>query len=90
MKTNIIIDISAPIPYPPKLLVFRFGPRCCQPIKLQGSLKCNISKKVNNEVYFWYGDKHQNLLQVDYHFGCPKYPKQQVYNIFAIPQGKKG
>ena len=45
---------------------------------------------MNNEVYFWYGDKHQNLLQVDYHFGCPKYPKQQVYNIFAIPQGKKG
>ena len=22
-----------------------YGPKCCQPIKLQDSLKCNISKK---------------------------------------------
>ena len=28
-----------------KLWVSSYGPKCCQPIKLQGSLKCNISRK---------------------------------------------
>ena len=40
-------------------------------------------------------DKHKTFLQIDsISFGvhsqaCPKYPKQQVYNIFAISQGKQ-
>ena len=46
MKTNsIIIDISPPILY---LAIFWFSgywPKCCQPVKLQGYLKCNILKK---------------------------------------------
>ena len=45
MKTNIVIDISPPIPYPTKLWVSVYGPKCCQPIILQDSLKCNISRK---------------------------------------------
>ena len=35
-------------------------------IKLQDSLKCNISReKCIFEVYFWNADKHQSFLQVD-------------------------
>ena len=40
MKTNIVVDFS-----PPKFLFSSHGPKCCQPIKLQDSLKCNISRK---------------------------------------------
>ena len=55
---------------------------------------CNISIKV-------WGMKLIFCLQINISFlqddgitlgvlsqGCPKYPKQQVYNIFAICQGK--
>ena len=52
-------------------------------------------EKHGGEVYFLPADKHtKNFLQVDsitlgvYSKVCPKYPKQQVYNIFAISQGK--
>ena len=45
MKTNIVIDISLPIPYLVKFWVSSYGPKCCQPIKLQDSLKCNVSRK---------------------------------------------
>ena len=45
METNISIDISPPIPYLAKFWFLSYGPKCCQPIKLQNSLKCNISKK---------------------------------------------
>ena len=40
-------------------------------------------------------DKHESFLQVDIitlgvgSQACPKYPKQQVYNTFAISQGKR-
>ena len=45
MKTNIVTDISPPIPYLAKFWVSSYGSKCCWPIKLQGSLKCNISRK---------------------------------------------
>ena len=45
MKTNIVFDISPPIPYLVKLWFSIYEPKCCQPIKLQDSLKCNISRK---------------------------------------------
>ena len=45
MRTNIVIDISPPIPYLAKSYFSSYGPKCCQPIKLQDSLKCNISRK---------------------------------------------
>ena len=145
MKTNTVIDISTPIPYLTKFWVSHYGPKCCQPMKLQVSLKCNISKKwmnfifgiqINIQVFyklilpFWlritwhaqstqnkfvylcsylmlFPEKHavwnwffackktKNVLQIDsITLGvpgqtCPKYPKQQVFNIFAISQGKR-
>ena len=145
METNIVVDILPPIPYLAKfwfLVKFWFlsyGPKWCQPIKLQDSLKCNISRKkwmmkfifgmqINIEVLCkliqslwvcaakhaqstqnkkfaylcnisrkaWEGggwgflpaNKHEHFLQVDgitlglRSQACPKYPKQQVYNIF--------
>ena len=51
-------------------------------------------EKHGGEVDFLPADKHKNFPQVDgITFGvhsqvCPKYPKQQGYNIFAIFQGK--
>ena len=45
MKTNFVINISTPIPYLAKPWVSSYGLMCCQPIKLQGSLKCNISRE---------------------------------------------
>ena len=49
---------------------------------------------MNDEVNFWHADKHRSLLQVDSiilvvcNQACQKYPKQQVYIIFAKSQGK--
>ena len=126
-----------------KTLAVQLWAICCQPIKLQGSLKCNISREkwminftfgmqINVEVFyklilsFWLciiryyqstqnefaylcgisgkawvmklillaADKRKSLPQIENKiFGvhshtCPKYPKQQVYNTFAISQGK--
>ena len=142
MKTNIFIDISPPIPYLVKFWVSSYGPKCCQPIKLQDSLKCNISRKkwmmkcifgmkINIKVFyklilsFWvcatrHTQSTQNkfaylsnisrkawemklifclqintsFLQVDsitlgvFSQARSIYPKQQVYNIFAISQRK--
>ena len=45
MDSNIVVDISPPIPYLAKFWFSSYGPKCCQPIKLQDSLKCNISRK---------------------------------------------
>ena len=44
METNIVVDIS-PIPYLAIFWFSSYGPKCCEPIKLQLSLKCNISRK---------------------------------------------
>ena len=44
MKTS-IIDISPPITYLAKFWFSIYGPKCCWPIELQDSLKCNISRK---------------------------------------------
>ena len=45
MKTSIVTDISPPIRYLAKFCFLSYGPKCCQPIKLQESLKCIILKK---------------------------------------------
>ena len=44
METNIVIDISTPIPYLEKLWISSYDPKCCQPVKFQGYLKFNISR----------------------------------------------
>ena len=63
MKTNIVIDISPPIPCLAKFWFLSYGPKCCCPMKLQDSLKCK--KEVNDEVYFLHADKHRSFVQVD-------------------------
>ena len=51
---------------------------------------CNISRKHGDEVDFFPPDKHGSCVQDDHitfvvhSQACPKYPKQQVWNIFAI------
>ena len=50
---------------------------------------------MGDEVDFLHADKRKKVLQVDSitlgknSQACPEYPKQQVYNIFAISQGKR-
>ena len=58
------------------------------------SLHFFIVSPEKHEIGFLPADKHKNFLQIDsislfvHVQACLKYPKQQVYNIFAISQGK--
>ena len=45
MKLSIAIDISPPITYLGKFWFSSYGSKCCWPIELQDSLKCNLRKK---------------------------------------------
>ena len=45
MKTSGVNDISPPITYLPKFCFLCYGRKCCWPIILQDSLKCNTSRK---------------------------------------------
>ena len=45
MKTIIVIGISPPITYVAKFLFPSYASKCCWPIELQDSVKCNISRK---------------------------------------------
>ena len=46
MKTSIVIDVSPPIKYLAKFCFSSYGQKCCWPIELPVSLKCNnISRK---------------------------------------------
>ena len=87
MKTSIVIDLSPQIriSYLAKFRFSSYGPKCSWPIKLQDSLKCNISrKKWKNEVYFWHVEKHRNFLQSDFVILCVSsqtYPKNPKYEV---------
>ena len=61
MKTNIVLDISPT--HLTKFWVSSYDPKCCQPIKLLDSLKCNIVRErwmmkfifcmqINIEIFF--------------------------------------
>ena len=84
MKTNIVIDISSPVLYLPKFWFLSYRSKCSRPIKLQNSLKCNISRKKLTMKFFCHADKHRRILQVDTIIlgvsrqACPKYPKKEV------------
>ena len=52
MKTNIVVDISPPVPYVAKFWFPTYGPKCCWSVKSQDSLKRN--KEANDEAYFWH------------------------------------
>ena len=59
MKTNIVIDISPLFLYIAKFCFSSYEPKYYWPIKLQGSLKCNISRnKQIMKFIFWHADKH--------------------------------
>ena len=65
-----------------KFWVSSYGSKCCQPIKLQDSLKCNIvRKKWIMKFIFLHADKCWSLQQGDTiilgecNQACPKYPK---------------
>ena len=62
MKTSIVVDIPPPMPYLEKFWFSSYGPKCCQPIRLQ-------EKLMNDKVYFWHADKHQRFAQVMDYFG---------------------
>ena len=98
METNVVADISPPIPYLEKFWFSSYGPKCCQPIKLQDSLKCNISRKkwmmksifglqINIDVLY--------KLMLSF-WVCatrhvvPKVPKITSLYIFAISPEKHG
>ena len=72
MEANIVTDISPAISYLEKFWFSSYGPKCCQPIKLQDSLNV-ISQERSN--------KHRSLLQGDAiilgvcNQACPKRPK---------------
>ena len=52
-------------------------------------------KSMSYKTDFSPADKYKNFLQIDsitlgvHDQACPKHPKQQLYNIFAISQGKR-
>ena len=76
MKTNIVIDISTPIPFLAKFWSSSYGPKYCKSTKLQDSSKCNISRKyLMINFYIWHADKHSTILLVVHNQVCPKYPK---------------
>ena len=45
METHIVVNIPPPVPYLAIFWFSSYGPKCCQPIKLQDSLKYIISIK---------------------------------------------
>ena len=96
METNIVVDISPTAPYLAKFWFWSYGRKCCQPVKLQDSLKCNISRKkwimkfifgmqINTEVVY------KLILSF---WVCAtrhaKVPKIRSLHIFAISPEKRG
>ena len=96
MKTN-ITDISPPILYLARFWFSSYGAKCCQPIKLQDSLKCNFLRKKWMMKYIF--DMQINIKffykLINHHFGCvqpdmPKVPTIRSLHIFAISPEKHG
>ena len=74
MKTNTVIGIPPPILYLSKFCFSSYWPKCCQPIKMQGPLKCTIlRKKLMMKFIFGIVDKHQSFLPFGY--AQPDMPK---------------
>ena len=86
MKTEIFIDILPPIPYLAEYWFLSCWPKSCWSIKLQDSLKCNLKKAMNDNVYFWHTDKHLSFLQVDtIMLGCvARHTQSTQNNKFAV------
>ena len=82
MKTNVINILSA-ISYLAKSWSSCYGSKCCWPIKLQDSLKCNLSRK-EGVMKFVFGLQIRTKVFYKYIIlgvhsrACPKYLKQEV------------
>ena len=95
MKTSIVIDISPPITYLAKFCFSSYGRKCCWPIELQDSLKCNISRKKWMMLFLACRENSKFSKNWYYHFGCayldmPKVPKIRSLHIYAISSEKHG
>ena len=65
MKTNIVTDISSPIPNVAKFWFSRYDQNAVSQSNCRIFKMYYLKEEVNDEVYFWYADKHRSLLQVD-------------------------
>ena len=80
IKSHVVNFISRQTTYLEKFRFSSYGPKCSQPIRLQDSCKCNISRKKRGEVEFLHVEK-QRLIQVNTigfrgrSQACPKHPK---------------
>ena len=96
IKTSIFINISPPITYLAKFWFSSYGLKCCWRIKLQDSLKCNISGRSEQWSLFLTWRKTSKFsTSWFYHIGCvylgmPKVPKIRILHIFAISLEKYG
>ena len=82
MKTNIVIDISPPIPYLENSSSPVLSFKMMSANQITGFFKMYyLKKEVNDEAYFWHTDKHRSFFQADTIIlgvcsqVCPKYPK---------------
>ena len=83
MKVLFIFDFPSQTPYLAKFLFRSYYPKCCWPIRLQDSFKCNISKKQRDQVGFLFANKHQSFLQ----FGAITFggrTRSNLNNMFAV------
>ena len=96
MKTNIVINISSPIPYIAKFWFSSYGPKWSQPIKLQYSLKCYISTKKCTMTFIFGMQINIELFTkpILSNRVCvtrmPKVPKIKSLHIFGISPEKHG
>ena len=79
MKTNVVVDISTPVPYLAKLQLWV---QMLSANKTAGFFKMlYLKEEVNNYLYFRHANKYQSLLQVDtiisvvFNYACLKHPK---------------
>ena len=96
MKTNVVFDISPPIPVLAEFWFSIYGPKWCQPVKLQNYIKCNISKKKWMMNCIFGLELNIKVLQVDTMIlgvgnqACQKYPKKWNLRIFVISPERYG
>ena len=92
MKSNIVIVISSLFPYLAKFCFSSYGPKCCWPIKMQVSLKYNISRKkqimkcifgmqINIEVFY--------KLILSFYVCVVRYAQSTQINKFAYLCSRK-
>ena len=59
MKVLLILDFPLQTPFLAKFLLWSYCPKFPSPVCLWDSLKCNISKKMINQVNFMVADKYE-------------------------------